>query len=490
MATKSLSRLPKTASDVELLLNTMQKASYNNIQFGVVSYEVNTGRNWIIEEWTGANAEGIRTTTAVDAGSKIATMAANVDPSKLNPKLNQPPKKIDASSELQVPQDGEPHIYPKGMIAQTVKLRAFFISNPTPTFTISVEPYMLNRDAFIEATNDEVPKILQLPSYGPFLAVAGRVTSSFTYDKLGIEYVDVEFYKATTDIAIPKIDYRNYIASKNREVYSAISTDTAYTYTSLLADNENSSGSIPTSTATSFKDSITNSINTLITGVKSISSSVISTIEEKKASLDKYIRQVTAITDNISSAILAPAQLLDDLTQSYQTLADAITSPIEAYNFMRNKLEIFLNDIESITYETLDAVGLYDLAIKTYHVSATFSEVCSAIGNKEYVSTSEAIADSEELNALMARVAIISEFHEYRDTYAALDSLYGYTAKYLTEQIALVPDVRTIRTSENTPLIVTAYKLYADPSRSTEIANRNEAKSKLFPPIELEVLSE
>lgn len=75
------------------------------------------------------------------------------------------------------------------------------------------------------------------------------------------------------------------------------------------------------------------------------------------------------------------------------------------------------------------------------------------------------------------------------DAITALDSMFGLAAKYLSERIPNLAPVVIVQTGVSLPSNVLAYRLYGDPSRGQELAERNNVATPAIMPIKIEALA-
>lgn len=77
---------------------------------------------------------------------------------------------------------------------------------------------------------------------------------------------------------------------------------------------------------------------------------------------------------------------------------------------------------------------------------------------------------------------------ELVDVYEAVSALQGQLAAYLSAEITTLAPIVTVTAGFSLPALVWSWRLYADPSRSDEIANRNAVMHPLFMPQQFEAL--
>jgi prophage DNA circulation protein len=507
--------IPATAIDIDLLRQTLYPASYAGVPFGVVNYTIQSGRDVeVIKLFKGAPSTvtsgssssrkraaervAISEGAANNATAKQLNIAASADALKgvLEGGLFQPYwEKVVSSSEIA---PGEhPLIKDKSGLPNKIVLRAFFIDERDTENNTRVS-YTVARDKFLEAANDPNPKLLQLPTYGAFPAVPATVSATYDNNKGGIEYVDIEFYRATTDIVIPSTNTKQSISLLSSDYLTANTREVVAAQGVALALNENNNHNIPWITSERYQG-----LNGVALSIASAKASITTTsfIDDLSASIagvtgsiDKYIREVTAISNKISTLILTPSRLAEQILNSYSTLIDAITGPVDAYNYMKNRFTVLGNKYHNITDQALQTLGLqddgYSLSVDQLHLNTQFNYMCTSAVDAQFFSSEEVLTVIDQLTtAFNLQVRINSSSPSYEDSFSLLQSMYGASLEYLLEQQALLPKVRTISTRENTPLLVTTYNLYGDIAVEELLALRNNTQSNLYPPTELEVLS-
>ena len=519
---------PKTAIDVELLKQTLQEATYGGIPFGVETYQITTGRDLAV------HVLGVDKTTVVGGGSGLINKAANrfdqveftrqkeaFAAKKEQDKLKDVPtdsptkaqSKVDGSSTPQTPDQNMPELNDNGAVAHVITLRCFFMdvagtrNNLPPSLInevarntgafLSRESYTVNRDKFLELVNSGVPHQLQLPSYGAIPCIAGTVKTTWSNQSGGIEYIDVEFYRDTKDLKPVSVTGTQLVIGFSKDYLFVNAREVTAAQQAALDANRNSNFNIPWGLSEHYQD-----LNGVALAVASAEASITTTsfIDDVSASIagvtgsiDKYIRQVTEISNDISSLILAPARLAEKLLNSYNTLLNAVTGPVDAYNYMKNRFTVLGNKYDNITDAALETLGLkddgYSLSVDQIHLNTQFNFMCTSVVDITYFSSEEVIDIIEDIKSyynLLLRIN--SSFASYEDSFALLQSIYGATLDYLVEQQALLPNVRTITTRENTPLLVTAHSIYGTTLFEELLARRNNVNSALYPPTELEVL--
>jgi hypothetical protein len=387
-----------------------------------------------------------------------------------------------------------PLVDDKGALPTKVVLRAFFIDNADTYSKKSTlhqyrESYIQERDKFLELVNSPNPYMLQLPTYGAFPAVAGVVNMEFDSKRMGIEYVDVEFYRYTKKITSPSTKGDKMKLNTN---YIATREQTALTVARMkdsLADRLKHQNGLPHKTAEIMKKRVLDSLNAVADKISALSTGIVESTNDMMATVDKYNRAVVNIANDIDTLILAPARLAQHIRDTYTTFVGAITSPIESFNYMKNSLDIFIDDIKDVTLDGLDALGLYDVASKAEHIGHTFSVMSKASIDTQYTSSTDVLKDREIITERYTSICVIlARFPDLADLQASINSLYGSLMDYLIEQQANLPNTRTITVADNTPLLVTTYDMYGDTELEDALAYRNKVESRLSPPRELEVL--
>jgi len=522
--------LPIHAIDLKLLKQNLRQATYADIPFGVVTYKVQSGRD--VETTTlykgspttiggGSGASSDRAIAASRAAQQVADIQGEFraprvaalqksitnEPVPLQPGQNLHElestetywKKV-ASSHLITPGE-HPLVDDKGALPTKVMLRAFFVDQTYPS---AVErdkrghvtegrgrrSYTEQRDRFLEKVNNPNPYILQLPTYGAFPAVTGTVHAEYDHNKGGVEYVDVEFFRATTDLTMPSpIGDKSVI----NELYSILQIETTVVIAVVQANIQSKVSTptgIPTHISDQMKLSVSDRLATFAQGAGALPSGIIQDINDAVATIDKFNRQIVNISNQINTLILAPARLAQHIQDTYNTLLGAITSPVESYNYMIAKLDTFISDMQDVTYDALDTLGLYDTSCVTTHMGNAFGVMAQASKDTDYTSVEEVITAREEITDRYASiVTILARFPEYADLASTINNMYGMLIEYLITQQANLPNAKDIITRKNTPLIVTAYNVYGDATLEESLAQRNKITSRLFPPVELEVLA-
>jgi len=528
-----MSFLKEEALDIKLLEQILRPASYADIPFGVVSYEVQSGRDIDVTTLY----KGASTTMADAGGVRALAVARGFTPGEGEAIASARGRRAQALVELEkakkskvyglrdiatedhwdnvansmLMKPGEhPLVTDKGALPNKITLRAYFIDRSEFYDKIVGDPqeqnpyktkieesgrgrlsYIINRDKFLKAVNNQNPNMLQLPTYGKFPAVSGAVNMEFKSDIVGIEYVDVEFYRATSDVVIPKTEGEKFLIQEGwAELQEKTTTDIANLKETALTEKFNPNGTLPTSVQWAMEASVQERLDSFGDGSTSLASSIVHDIEGKLDTIDKYTREVVAISNQISTLILAPVQLAQHIQNTYKTLMGAITNPIESFDFMLSKVDLFADQMSDITYDTLDTLGLYNASEDIMHMGYGFSAVAEAVVEIPYDSVEQVIEARDNITSSYSSViSIIARFPEFEDVLGSLQGLYGNTISYLIDKQAHLPNARSITTIKNLPLIVTAYTVYGDAGGVEDLALRNKVKSRLFPPVELEVLS-
>ncbi|TWD54547.1 prophage DNA circulation protein [Agrobacterium vitis] len=126
----------------------------------------------------------------------------------------------------------------------------------------------------------------------------------------------------------------------------------------------------------------------------------------------------------------------------------------------------------------------FDLALKL----AALAAYAEAIGRQEFASRPEGI-NARALMAERLDIALAAaEGAEMVDVYAAIESLQGQLADYLSRKIITLAPVVTVTANASVPALVWAWRLYADPARADELVARNKVIHPLFMPQNFEAL--
>ncbi len=491
--------LPETSPDIELYKdlilddNGRLKASYGGVPFGVVSYSIRTGRQQETKDLSIQTSKKMDGDSDDDDGTgrnrkELAASATTI---------------VDGTTGLIIP-GVIPQVIDEGPIPTRITLIAFFITTPAhrivPDSYNSSDiaqigryvSYTVYRDAFLKLTASGTPAMLQLPTYGKFLVRPGKINTKYSHDKGGIEYIECEFFRATEDLTVPSNTGAKIIVTNNATaLINTISANISNLQDKLVTSLQNTTGGLSSVKSTDMCDTNTSLLDTLSDGIGSLTSTVISTVEDGISTVDSYIRQVTALSNNITSLILAPVQLAEDILSSYTELSGSITRPIESYEYMKDKMGIFIDEMQDITYATLDTLGIYNSSVKIQHISSSFTVMAEAATESPFDSSDSVIEARQEITDLYtSAIEIVSGFPEYEDLLNGMQALYTSLMSYMLDQQTNLPNTRTVETPKNCPLVVTSYAVYGDSDRVDTLAARNEINNQLLPPTELKVLTE
>jgi len=353
-------------------------------------------------------------------------------------------------------------------------------------------PYTVLRDRFLKAVADPSPRYLELPSYGKFLAIPGKVDIKYDGDKGGIEYVTAVFYRATKDIEIQN-KVSNKVAIDSR--INAVNAMSHYTVVKIkqemLNRHKNPSGFLPTKITERLAENSENFLELSKKNVNKMISTLVKAEQVAFSTIDSYNRQIRKISNTITTLVQTPEKFADHLLDAYKTLNKSITQPIEAYNHFKNSIHSFLDIVEGITYSTLDTLGLdrEKVSEAVLHIGYSFTFLSESAIDTEFESTNQVTIAKEDLTAIYNRViGLITSFPEYDDLSTTISSLYGDVLEYLGDELDRQPTETTLSIKEDTPLLVTSYDLYGTTLYVDSMAARNNVPNKLFPPTQLKVL--
>lgn len=140
--------------------------------------------------------------------------------------------------------------------------------------------------------------------------------------------------------------------------------------------------------------------------------------------------------------------------------------------------------------ELLGKWGVADtVAIVPLATAAAYSAQASRLrAIKEYRDRKAAQAERARI---AASAGAITELYGAlgADAAAALDAMFGLSAKYLSERVPNLAPVVIVQTGVSLPSNVLAYRLYGDPSRGQELAERNNVSTPAFMPTKIEALA-
>ncbi len=206
--------------------------------------------------------------------------------------------------------------------------------------------------------------------------------------------------------------------------------------------------------------------------------------------------QAAAIIGAASSAIVDDAVPGDDvaalaasLVLATRTLADGMGADAAAAAMLD------LADISAppplptyITPSWLTAAQNAAAAARLARLAA-LTAFAEALTRRVYSSRSDGV--SARAQAAVRFDAELNACHGAADAtlYLAIQTLRASIVDYLTQLITTLQPVVTVITARSLPSLVIAWRLYADPLRSTELVGRNLVRHPSFMPLEFEALA-
>jgi prophage DNA circulation protein len=392
-----------------------------------------------------------------------------------------------ASSEI-------PYVEDLGGAPKMFTITGYWLESSLET---GMDDYITARDNFLELVSTNESRNLILPTFGEFKAKPGKVTTKFNNKEGGIETFTAVFYRDninfqpfftedTNSVLQAEADELTAIlVAGMNELYSVTSPPAAVTTAGIpgivqIPEDIGLSNFVAEDTTTTlerFRDRISS-----LTGLG----------QTKLAELNTLQQQLNGFSNGLTELILAPSELATSITGIVTQLSKIFTRPIDAFTAQKDLFSNFVDDIDDVLGDTLDAFSLRsnNSAIRSLVENSSGAEMMKNAGDEDFDSAEEALKRRDEITDLIDDL-------QYRNadviatatSFLQMRTLLAASTRDITVRSASLPIVNYLQLNTTIPLLVIAYGLYEDATRFEEISSRNSIVNNLFPKTELEVLS-
>ena len=434
----------------------LRKATYGGAPFFVDTVTVTSGRAVKVHSFSSGNTSG---------PSPIERLRAK----------QRGVSEDIASSEF-------PFVEDLGRKARIIQVECYFLEG------LEMPDYIQARDTFIEICEQKGEDILQLPTWEPFNASVGEIKTTFNNKEGGIERVSITFYRSVKNIQPSSVvDTEREVETKVAEAKQAI-IDTFYVNFSV---NENTDPEVPDDygTAKFVAEDTRNAFEKFADKMKEYASYA-NTIQSE---VNGYVQTINGYVNDLVTLIETPEQLVSETLAIIEQCSSIFTRPFDAFNAQLNMFETFPDQLDEIVGTTLDKLqlGRNNKSLKATVKNACLSQMSLVAKDIDFANAAQA-GEVRDLIAEKGEEVQLENGEEYGDhkIYGTISRMLSASIIDLTERSSVLPFIETVRTVKNIPLLVMAYGLYGDAERFQELQERNEVRNNLFPPLELEVLSE
>jgi prophage DNA circulation protein len=324
------------------------------------------------------------------------------------------------------------------------------------------------------------PGIVVLPTQGPVLVRCLEFSRTYAKDKLGYIAFSLRFVREGFSGALASVtSLINMVFVQAEQAATVVAA--VFAATALIK-------SVPDYVQEALQSSTENALATLEVVRTSTTVDPAVNAAQRNAIIEAYATTPEAIAGQDTAALQAVGQSVVDIAMALTVAMDpavavsTMTSILEATPVEQSSSQVVVASIWTPSVITNAQAGNTLLRL------AALISYCEAVVKMKLTDRQTAITLRANVSSLFEEQLGALPSDDY-ELFHAMTKLRDATVEYLSRAIIDLAPIVRVSASLGMPSLFWAWRLYADPTRSTELAERNRVPHPSFMPPSFEALS-